>query len=69
MRNRSSIMVSMNRLPIEKRAQILGLMVEGMSIRAISRVTGASKNTIVKLLGDVGTASASSLMRFGASSG
>jgi IS1 family transposase len=49
-------MVNMNRLPIEKRAQILGLMVEGMSIRAISRVTGASKNTIVKLLGDVGTA-------------
>jgi IS1 family transposase len=27
-----------------------------MSIRAISRVTGASKNTIVKLLGDVGEA-------------
>lgn len=49
-------MVNMNRLPTEKRAQILGLMVEGMSIRAISRVTGASKNTIVKLLGDVGTA-------------
>jgi IS1 family transposase len=49
-------MVNMNRLPIEKRAQILGLMVEGMSIRAISRVTGASKTTIVKLLGDVGTA-------------
>src|SRR5690348_3455171 len=44
----------MNRLPIEKRAQILGLMVEGMSIRAISRVTGASKNTIVKLLVEVG---------------
>jgi len=49
-------MVSMNRLPIEKRAQIIGLMVEGMSIRAISRVTGASKNTIVKLLADVGDA-------------
>lgn len=49
-------MVNMNRLPIAKRAQILGLMVEGMSIRAISRVTGTSKNTIVKLLGDVGEA-------------
>jgi transposase-like protein len=46
----------MNRLPLAKRAQILGLMVEGMSIRAISRVTGASKNTIVKLLAEVGEA-------------
>jgi transposase-like protein len=49
-------MVNMNRLPLAKRAQILGLMVEGMSIRAISRVTGASKNTIVKLLAEVGEA-------------
>lgn len=44
----------MNRLTTEQRAQILGLMVEGMAIRAISRQTGASKNTIVKLLVDVG---------------
>lgn len=44
----------MNRLPREKRAQILGMMVEGVSIRAISRMTGASKNTIVKLLADAG---------------
>lgn len=44
----------MNRLSIEKRAQILGMMVEGVSIRAISRMTGASKNTIVKLLADAG---------------
>lgn len=50
----SSIMVSMNRLTTEERARILGLMVEGMAIRAISRQTGASKNTIVKLLVDVG---------------
>jgi len=49
-------MVNMNRLHIAKRAQIIGLMVEGMSIRAISRVTGASKNTIVKLLAEVGDA-------------
>jgi len=49
-------MVNMNRLPVSERAKILGLMVEGMSIRAISRVTGASKNTIAKLLMDVGTA-------------
>lgn len=48
----------MNKLPLEKRAQIIGMMVEGMAIRAISRLTGASKNTIVKLLRDVGSACA-----------
>ena len=46
----------MNRLPIEKRAQVLGCLVEGNSIRATSRMTGASKNTITKLLIDVGRA-------------
>jgi IS1 family transposase len=46
----------MNRLPTDKRAQILRMMVEGLSIRAISRMTNASKNTIVKLLADAGTA-------------
>lgn len=46
----------MNKLTTEKRAQILGMMVEGMAIRAISRLTGASKNTIVKLLVDAGRA-------------
>jgi len=49
-------MVSMNRLTNERRAQILGMMVEGNSIRAIVRMTGASKNTIVKLLEDAGVA-------------
>jgi IS1 family transposase len=49
-------MVSMNRLTTEKRAQILGMMVEGNSIRAIVRMTGASKNTIIKLLEDAGDA-------------
>ena len=46
----------MNKLSRTDRAQILGLMVEGLSIRAISRTTGASKNTIVKLLADAGEA-------------
>ena len=46
----------MNKLTRAARAQILGLMVEGMSIRAISRMTGASKNTVVKLLEDAGEA-------------
>jgi IS1 family transposase len=48
--------VGMNKLTRAARAQILGLMVEGMSMRAISRTTGASKNTIVKLLEDAGEA-------------
>ncbi len=47
---------SVNKLPAAKRAQILGMMVEGVSIRAISHMSGASKNTIVKLLADVGQA-------------
>jgi IS1 family transposase len=44
----------MNKLPPDKRAQILHLLCEGMSIRAITRTTGASKNTVTKLLEDVG---------------
>src|SRR5512138_1129427 len=46
----------MNRLPIERRCQIISALVEGNSIRSTVRMTGASKNTIVKLLCDVGAA-------------
>jgi hypothetical protein len=49
-------MVSMNKLSTERRGHILGTMVEGNSIRAIVRMTGASKNTIVELLEDAGEA-------------
>src|SRR5665213_1185289 len=52
----SRIMVSMNRLSTEKRAQIIGCLVEGMSIRATVRITGAAKNTVTKLLVDLGEA-------------
>lgn len=48
----------MNRLSTEKRAQIIGCLVEGNSIRATVRMTGAAKNTIVKLLADLGEACA-----------
>jgi IS1 family transposase len=51
-------MVSMNRLTTEKRAQIVGSLVEGNSIRATVRMTGAAKNTIAKLLVDLGAACA-----------
>jgi len=46
----------MNRLSIEKRAQIIGLLVEGMSMGAVTRITGMSINTVIKLLEDVGIA-------------
>ncbi len=46
----------MNKLTTEKRAQIVGCLVEGMSIRATVRVTGAAKNTVTKLLVDLGQA-------------
>lgn len=46
----------MNKLSAAQRAQILTMMVEGVSIRAIARMIGASKNTIVKLLADAGQA-------------
>jgi IS1 family transposase len=49
-------MVSMNRLSTEKRAEVIGCLTEGMSIRATTRVTGVAKNTIVKLLADLGNA-------------
>ncbi|MDQ3677760.1 MAG: IS1 family transposase [Actinomycetota bacterium] len=48
----------MNRLSSDKRAQIVGSLVEGNSIRATVRMTGAAKNTVVKLLTDLGAACA-----------
>lgn len=54
----SSKMVSMNRLSTEKRAQLIGALVEGNSIRATVRMTGAAKNTITRLLVDLGEACA-----------
>lgn len=46
----------MNRLSTEKRGQVISCLVEGMSIRATVRVTGVAKNTIAKLLVDLGDA-------------
>lgn len=48
----------MNRLPIAKRTQILGALVEGMSINSTARIADVSKVTILRLLEDVGTACA-----------
>jgi IS1 family transposase len=46
----------MNRLTLEKRTQIIGLLVEGNSLRATSRLADVSINTVTKLLVDVGAA-------------
>lgn len=46
----------MNRLSIKERAQILHLLVEGNSLRATARISGVSRNTVDKLLRDVGAA-------------
>jgi IS1 family transposase len=47
-----------NKLSIESRAQILGLLVEGNSLRSTSRLADVSINTVTKLLVDVGSACA-----------
>ena len=44
----------MNRLSREKRVQIVSALVEGMSLRSTSRMTGTSLNTVTKLLVDLG---------------
>ena len=46
----------MNRLPLETRARIIGMMVEGNSLRSISRLCDVSINTVSKLLVDLGNA-------------
>src|SRR5450631_793659 len=46
----------MNKLDTTKRAQIVSAIVEGCSIRSIVRMTGASKNTVAKLLVELGAA-------------
>lgn len=44
----------MNRLTIEKRAQVVAALVEGNSIRATVRLTGVCKDAVLKLIRDMG---------------
>ena len=44
----------MNKLDTKARATILQLLCEGQSVRAVAGRTGASKNTVAKLLSDAG---------------
>ena len=73
---------SMNKLSTDERTRMVAALVEGNSMRAISRMTGVSRNTVDKLLVDLGgvcsayqdkvfaisRASAFNAMRFGHSS-
>src|SRR5581483_12284955 len=54
----SRIWVLMNKLSREDRARILHLLCEGNSIRAVTRLTGASKKAVSKLMVDAGQAAA-----------
>lgn len=44
----------MNRLSLNRRSQIVGCLVEGNSIRSTERITGAHRDTIMRLLVQVG---------------
>jgi IS1 family transposase len=48
----------MNRLPLTRRAALLGVLVEGNSLRATSRLGEVSLNTVTKLVVDLGVACA-----------
>jgi IS1 family transposase len=50
--------MNMNVLTPERRAQVIGALVEGNSIRSVSRMSGVSRNTITTLLIAAGAACA-----------
>src|ERR1019366_3300032 len=49
-------MLNMNRLSADERVRVIGTLVEGNSIRSTSRMTGIARNTVTKLLVDLGSA-------------
>jgi len=48
----------MNRLATDKRTAVIAALIEGTSINATCRLTGAAKNTVLKLLKEIGCACA-----------
>jgi hypothetical protein len=44
----------MNRVPVERRTQIINCLVEGNSIRSTERMTDTHRDTILRLLVEVG---------------
>ena len=57
-KHKGSYVWGMNKLPLHKRVMILSLLVEGSSMRSISRTVGVSINTVTKLLVEAGEACA-----------
>lgn len=51
-------MVNMNRLTTAKRVAVVKALIEGCSVRATVRLTGVAKNTVAKLLVELGAACA-----------
>ncbi len=49
-------MFSMNKLATETRVQVIKCLVDGVGINATCRITGVAKNTVLKLLAEVGKA-------------
>lgn len=56
MLERSSISIRMNKLSLEERIRVVSALVEGNSLRAITRMTGVHRTTVMKLLADLGRA-------------
>lgn len=54
MLERSSIFRGMNKLNADRRAAIIRGLVEGGSIRSVARVTGSDKDTVLRLLVEIG---------------
>jgi len=48
----------MNQLTTERRAQVVGALIEGNSIRSTVRMTGVCKDAVTKLIRDMGDACA-----------
>jgi IS1 family transposase len=48
----------MNKLSREKKTRVIAAMVEGVGVNAISRMTGVCKNSILRILAEVGRACA-----------
>ncbi len=51
-------LVKMNKLSLDRQAQVIRVLCEGNSIRSTARITDTAINTVVKLLKDVGAACA-----------
>ncbi|MFZ5931080.1 MAG: hypothetical protein ACOY15_07670 [Pseudomonadota bacterium] len=57
-KHKSSYTSCADKLSIKARSQILSLLYEGMSMRAVARIADVSFNTVAKALIDAGTACA-----------